>query len=262
MDFSVLLLVYICIIGACVGSFLNVCIYRIPENRSIISPGSACPSCGKSIPFYLNIPVISWIMLLGKCRYCRTGISFRYPMIEALTAAFAALCYLRFGLTLEMVYWFVFISTLLTLSFIDIDHQILPDIITLPGIILFASSMFIVPEMTVSKTLIGIFAGGGFLYAVAYFYAVIKKREGMGGGDIKLLAMIGAAIGWQGVLFTIFAGSLLGTIGGIAVMIHNRIFSMQAQIPFGPFLSMGALIYLFWGDSLIHWYITLIRPGY
>jgi len=152
---------------------------------------------------------------MGKCKFCKIKISIRYPLIEALTGIFALLLFLKFGLIPSFFYWFVFISTLITISFIDFDHQIIPDIISLPGIIIFASSFYFLPEMTIKDTILGILLGGGSLYAVAFLYYLIKKQEGMGGGDIKLLAMIGAATGMKGVIFTIFTGSLLGTIFGI-----------------------------------------------
>ncbi|MEN8211002.1 MAG: prepilin peptidase [Thermodesulfobacteriota bacterium] len=240
--------------GSCIGSFLNVCIYRIPENRSIIFPGSFCPSCKNAIPFYLNIPILSYVFLMGKCKFCKIKISIRYPLIEALTGIFALLLFLKFGLTPSFFYWFVFISTLITISFIDFDHQIIPDIISLPGIIIFASSFYFLPEMTIKDTILGILLGGGSLYAVAFLYYLIKKQEGMGGGDIKLLAMIGAATGIKGVIFTIFAGSLLGTIFGVLLMLSSKIKDTKLKIPFGPFLSAGAILFIFYGKELIQWY--------
>ncbi len=162
----------------------------------------------------------------------------------------------KFGLTFESVFWFAFISILIIISFIDADFQIIPDIISIPGIILFSSSFVFIPEMSFGDTIKGIIAGGGSLYLVAIIYYYIRKQEGMGGGDIKLLAMIGAATGWQGVLFTIFFGSLLGTIAGMIIMItgagHKKL-----RIPFGPYLSAGAAIYVFWGSQIIQWYLNL-----
>ena len=241
--------------GSCIGSFLNVCIYRIPENRSIVFPGSFCPSCKNAIPFYLNIPILSYVFLMGKCKFCKIKISIRYPLIEALTGIFALLLFLKFGLTPSFFYWFVFISTLITISFIDFDHQIIPDIISLPGIIIFASSFYFLPVMTIKDTILGILLGGGSLYAVAFLYYVIKKQEGMGGGDIKLLAMVGAATGMKGVIFTIFTGSLLGTIFGVLIMLYTKIKDTKLKIPFGPFLSAGAILYIFYGEELIQWYL-------
>ena len=251
--------VFIFIIGACIGSFLNVCIYRIPENNSIITPGSFCPACKKGIPFYCNIPVLSYLFLKGRCKFCHKPISIRYPIIEILAGMFAVVLFYKFGIGQVMIYWFIFTSVLITISFIDIDHQIIPDVISLPGILVFASSFYFLPEMTLKNTLLGIVAGGGSLYAVAFLYYLLKKQEGMGGGDIKLLAMIGAAIGIKGVFFTIFAGSLFGTFFGLLIMIYTKIADSKLKIPFGPFLSMGAILYIFFGEQLILWYLGILR---
>jgi leader peptidase (prepilin peptidase) / N-methyltransferase len=244
--------------GSCIGSFLNVCIYRIPENQSIISPGSRCPNCKTAIPFYLNIPILSYLFLQGKCRFCKHKISMRYPLVEFLTGTFAVLIFLKFNLTPQFFYWFVFTTSLITISFIDFDHQIIPDVISLPGIIIFASSFYFLPEMTIKKVIFGILIGGGSLYAVAFLYYFFKKQEGMGGGDIKLLAMIGAATGIKGVLFTIFTGSLLGTLFGIMIMLYTKIADTKLKIPFGPFLSTGAIFYIFFGNQLIEWYLGIL----
>jgi leader peptidase (prepilin peptidase)/N-methyltransferase len=244
--------------GACIGSFLNVCIYRIPLHRSIVYPGSACPNCKKALPFYLNIPIISYILLKGACRFCRNPISLRYPMVEALTGFLALALAVKFGLTLTTLFWFAFTATLVVISFIDIDFQIIPDTISLPGIMVFATAPWFIPEIRLADTVIGILAGGGSLYMVALAYYMIRKEEGMGGGDIKLLAMIGGAVGWQGVLFTLFVGSLLGTAGGIIIMILTRLVDIKLRIPFGPFLSAAAILYLFFGPTLIHWYLGIL----
>ncbi|MBI9092182.1 MAG: prepilin peptidase [Desulfobacterium sp.] len=244
--------------GACIGSFLNVCIYRIPLHRSIIYPGSACPNCKKSLPFYLNIPIISYLLLRGACRFCRTPISLRYPMVEALTGLLALALTVKFGLTAATLFWFTFTATLVVISFIDIDFQIIPDTISLPGIVVFATAAWFVPGMRFTDTLIGILAGGGTLYLVALFYYILRKEEGMGGGDIKLLAMIGGAVGWQGVFFTLFVGSLLGTVGGIVIMVLTRLVDIKLRIPFGPFLSAAAVLYVFFGNTLIHWYLAML----
>ncbi len=254
-----ILLSTVFIFGACIGSFLNVCIYRIPREQSIIFPGSSCPSCKTAIPPYFNIPLISYVVLKGRCRSCNKPISLRYPGIELLTAISALALVLKFGFTSSAAFWFVFICVLIVISFIDIDLQIIPDIISLPGIILFLSSCLFVPEITFKAALIGIFAGGGILYSVAVLYYLIRKEEGMGGGDIKLLAMIGAAIGWKGVLFTLFTGSLFGTLAGLVIMMVTRILNVRLKIPFGPYLSAGAVLYIFYGNQLIQWYFNLLR---
>ncbi|MEZ4525452.1 MAG: prepilin peptidase [Desulfobacterales bacterium] len=230
--------------GLCIGSFLNVCIYRIPESKSIVSPPSSCPQCGYRIRYYDNIPVISYLLLRGKCRQCHVPISFRYPMVELTAGFFALWVYFRFGLTLEALIHFVFISVLLVITFIDMDHRIIPDVISLPGIPLFFLASFAVPSLTYKDSLLGIILGGGSLYMVALSYLLLTKREGMGGGDIKLLAMMGGLLGWQGVLFTIFVSSAIGTVIGTAIMLARHK-NMKLALPFGPFLALGAVIYIF-----------------
>ncbi|MCK5541049.1 MAG: prepilin peptidase [Desulfobacterales bacterium] len=251
-----LLLFLIFMLGASAGSFYNVCIYRIPKKESIVTPGSSCPFCKKKIPFYLNIPVLSYFILQGKCKYCKHPFSLRYPIVEALTGVILVALYLKFGYSITTIFWFVFISILIIISFIDIDYQIIPDIFSLPGIIIFATAPLFVPDISVIDSILGILLGGGSLYFISITYYIIKKTEGMGGGDIKLLAMIGAAIGWKGVIVTVFIGSLTGTIAGIIIMISSRIIDIKLKIPFGPYLSIGAVIYIFFGQALIKWYLT------
>jgi len=242
------------IFSACIGSFLNVCIYRIPEGKSIAWPSSFCPYCKKSIPYFCNIPIISYLFLAGRCKFCHESISIRYPMIEMMTGILGVMLSLKFGLTMTFGYWFIFSSTLIIISFIDFDHKIIPDVISLPGIVIFASSFYFVPEMTLMNTITGILIGGGGLYTVAWLYLLLRKSEGMGGGDIKLLAMIGGAVGIEGVVFVIFTGSLLGTLAGVMVMIWNKILNIRLEIPFGPYLSMGTILYIFFGKEIISWY--------
>lgn len=258
VQYPVFILVFVFLVGACIGSFLNVVIFRLPAGKSIVTPGSHCPECKKAVPFYLNTPILSWIMLGGKCKFCRTPFSIRYPMIETLTGVLSLLIFFKFGITLETGFWIAFASVLITVSFIDLDHQIIPDIISLPGIPIFALSVFFIPDMTLVKSVSGILVGGGILYAVALAYYFLKKVQGMGGGDIKLLAMIGAAIGVKGVLFTLFSGSLLGTLGGTISLLLGKTKGTQVRIPFGPFLSAGAMIYVLWGKSIIQWYFNLM----
>lgn len=255
---NIIIMVAVFIFGASIGSFLNVCIYRIPKGESIAFPGSFCPVCKKPIPFYLNIPIISFLILLGKCKHCQTEISIRYPIVELISAIFALATFIKFGLTIEALFWFIFIAVLIIISFIDIDLQIIPDILSIPGIFIFALSPLIVNNMTLKDALIGILAGGGSLYLVAITYYIIRKEEGMGGGDIKLLAMIGAATGWQGVVFTIFTASLMGTIAGIIIILVTKKADSKLRVPFGPYLAAGALIYIFYGKFIIDWYFNLI----
>ncbi len=246
------------IFGACIGSFLNVVIFRLPAGESIVSPPSHCPKCDTALPFYLNIPILSFLFLRGKCGFCNVPISIRYPGVECLTGLIALVLFTQFGLTLVTLFYIVFASTLIAISFIDIDHQIIPDVISIPGIFIFTSSVFFIPDMTLYKAISGILAGGGILYAVAYGYYFLKGVSGMGGGDIKLLAMIGAATGVKGILFTLFSGALFGTFGGLAIMAATRKKDFKLKIPFGPFLSAGAIIYILWGERIIFWYISLL----
>ncbi len=249
------------IFGACIGSFLNVCIFRIPQKKSIAFPGSFCPICKENIPFYCNIPVLSYLFLHGRCKHCKNPISIRYPLVETLTGIFPVFLFLKFGLTPPLFFWFGFICVLIVISLIDFDHQIIPDIISLPGIVIFSSSAVFIPEMSFSSVLMGIFTGGGILYAIALLYFKLRKTEGMGGGDIKLLAMIGAATGIEGVMFTIFTASLLGTFAGICIILATKENHHQLKIPFGPYLSAGAILYIFFGENLIQWYLRALA-GY
>jgi leader peptidase (prepilin peptidase)/N-methyltransferase len=252
---SHLIEILIFIFGVCIGSFMNVCIYRLPASKSITNPArSICPTCGNTIRFYDNIPVLSYLWLKGKCRHCNSPIAVRYLLVE-LTGGFFALCiYFKFGITIEAFLYYALISSLLVITFIDIDNQIIPDVITLPGIPIFFFASFAFAAITYKDSLLGILAGGGSLLLIAVTYNLLTKKEGMGGGDIKLLAMIGAALGWKGVLFTIFIGSAIGTLMGIILMLRTRR-GLKLAIPFGPFLSMGAIIYIFFGSSIINWYL-------
>jgi len=249
----------ILLFGGCIGSFLNVCIYRLPQNLSIVSPRSFCPQCRSPVRSYDNIPLLSYLLLRGKCRSCGAKISWRYPLMEALTGAFAVALYLKFGLTLGFFAFFAFTAALLVITFIDLDHRIIPDVISLPGIAVGFGLSFFLPAPSWTDSLIGLLAGGGSLYLVAIGYEALTKREGMGGGDVKLLAMIGAWLGWKAVLFTLFFASLTGTlIGGGAMVVQRQ--GRHYAIPFGPFLAFGALAYLFFGPQLIDWYLSLGRP--
>lgn len=246
--------------GAVVGSFLNVCIYRIPAGLSIVFPASRCSSCGVGVAFYDNIPLLSYIILRGRCRACGASFSVQYPFVEALTGGFAALIYHLYGPSPEFIVYFVFTAALIVITFIDLEHQIIPDVISLPGIpIGFAASFFIAAPGWANSA-IGIVLGGGFLFIVSAGYYLIAKRAGMGGGDIKLLAMIGAFLGWKGVVVTILLGSFVGAVIGGALMVIAGKKSKYA-IPFGPFLASGALVYLFLGDFLIDWYLRFALGG-
>jgi leader peptidase (prepilin peptidase)/N-methyltransferase len=246
------------ILGACIGSFLNVCIYRIPLSKSIVAPGSMCPRCGNPIRFYDNIPILSYLWLRGRCRQCRTPVSLRYPLVELLTALLFTAVAHRFGASVEAGIYMAFSAVMVTITFIDIDHRIIPDRISLPGILLCFLAALALPNMGWKAALLGILVGGGTLFVVAWGYSLLTGKEGMGGGDIKLLAMIGALLGWQGVVFTIFSASLLGTVVGLGLMVRTRS-DMKLAVPFGPFLAAGALAYIFVGPELVAWYFGLMR---
>ena len=237
------------VVGAIVGSFLNVCIFRIPDGKSIVFPGSHCVNCNHPIKPYDNIPIISYLVLKGRCRNCKTKISPIYPVVESLTAVISLLLFLRYGLSLQYPVTFIFTCTLIVITFIDIDHQIIPDVITLPGIPIFFLSAIFVMNIRPLDSLLGIFIGGGCLYLVAAGYELLRKTEGMGGGDIKLLAMLGGFFGWQSLWFILLVGSLIGAAAGISIMIFKGK-DMKYAVPFGPFLSMAAVAYIFFGKYM------------
>jgi len=248
---------FIFIFGAAIGSFLNVCIFRLPAETSIVKPRSQCPYCQHPIRNCDNVPLISFILLRGKCRDCGGKISWRYPLVELITALLALLLFIKFGLTLNFLIFFIFTAVLIVITFIDLDHQIIPDIITLPGIpIFFLAAIFLV-KIPWLEALIGLLIGGGVLFAIAFVYELITKREGMGGGDIKLLAMIGGFLGWKSLMFVLLFSSFSGAIVGITAMIIKKQ-DMKYAVPFGPFLSVAAVAYLFWGDA----FMRLLVVGY
>jgi leader peptidase (prepilin peptidase)/N-methyltransferase len=251
------------ILGAIIGSFLNVCIYRVPRNESIVRPASRCTSCGRPVRFYDNIPVLSYIFLLGKCRYCKAKFSLRYPLIELLNAVLYVLVLRRFGMDSPgvLAVYFVFVSVLLIIFFIDLDYQIIPNSITMPGIPLaIVLGSAILPDPFYGNELLGprgalagFAAGGGFFYLVAILGKAVFKKDAMGGGDIKMMAMVGGLLGWKGVLLTTFMGSLSGSVIGISlILLKGR--EWGSRIPFGPYLAIGALISLICGRDILRWY--------
>jgi leader peptidase (prepilin peptidase)/N-methyltransferase len=243
------------ILGAVVGSFLNVCIYRLPKDESIVFPPSRCPGCGKNIRWFDNIPIISWLVLRGRCRSCSASISLQYPLVELTNGLLSLALFMRFGPSLAYIILFIFCSAMVVITFIDLEHQIIPDVISLPGIIAGFIFSFFIPQLGWLNSLLGILAGGGSLWLVAWLYELLTKKEGMGGGDIKLLAMMGAFFGWKAIPFIIFVSSLTGTVIGVSVMLAQKKDSKLA-IPFGPFLALGSIVYIFFGSRIIHWYLS------
>lgn len=256
MNLGTIEVVFSFLLGLCLGSFVNVCIHRIPLKQSLVRPASSCPHCGKRIRFYDNIPLVSYLMLMGKCRDCRQAISWRYPMVELLTGLISVSLFITYGISYQYAIFFLFAATLVAISVIDLDHRIIPDVLSLPGVAAgWAVSLF--PwSVYWLDSLIGTLAGGGSLYVVAVVYERVTGREGMGGGDIKLLAMIGAWMGWQALPLIVLVASLTGAVIGL-VFILCAGEGYRFRIPFGPFLSLGALVYLFFGRDLIGWYLGL-----
>jgi leader peptidase (prepilin peptidase)/N-methyltransferase len=246
------------ILGLIIGSFLNVCIYRLPIGGSVTDPPrSVCPKCSGAIPFYDNIPVLSYLWLRGRCRHCRAAISIQYPLVEIAAGSLAILVAVKFGVTLQAAIYYVLVCALLVVSVIDLHHRIIPDIITLPGIPLGLVASLAIDSLSISDALVGMAAGGGSLWAVAWIYRAITGKTGMGGGDIKLMAMIGALLGLEGVVFTIFVASALGSVVGLTVMLCTRS-NLKLAVPFGPFLSLGATGYVFFGPEAVNWYFSLL----
>jgi leader peptidase (prepilin peptidase)/N-methyltransferase len=244
------------VFGAAAGSFMNVCIYRIPRGQSIIMPPSRCPSCGEPILPWDNIPVMSFLLLGGRCRACRGKISMRYPAVEALNGILYALVLWRFGLGWHTPFYLLFVSAMAVITFIDLDFQIIPDGITLPGTalgLILGSTILNDPFLRINhlgflSSVIGAATGFGLYYLIA-----TASRGGMGGGDIKMMSMVGAFLGWKAVLLTTFAGSLMGSIAGVFLMAFKGM-GRKSKIPFGPFLAAGALITLFFGQEILVWY--------
>ena len=242
------------LLGLAIGSFLNVCIYRIPAGVSIVTPPSRCQSCGQELRWYHNIPVASWLALGGRCGFCRAPVSWRYPAIEVLTAIVFALHGLVFEPAPLLAVRLVFAAVLIVLAFIDIDHRILPDSMTLTGIPLGLLASFWLPPGW-RASLIGILLGGGVLWLIAEAYYRWRKVEGMGMGDVKMLAMIGAVLGWRAVIVTLVLASCSGALVGVAMLSRSKD-GMQYALPFGTFLSAGALAASLVGEPLVNWYLS------
>jgi len=255
---------YILALGACVGSFLNVCIIRIPQGTFWSSHRSKCPHCEAEIPFWHNIPIFSWLILRGKAACCGGRIAIQYPLIELVTGVIFALIYWQFpfvktthpslvidsGDLIRFFHASIFSSLLLTCSVIDLHHQIIPDKISLPMVGLTPLVVYLHPELDWRSALIGVVAGAGVLYAIAWAYFLVRREAGLGMGDVKLLAAIGGWLGYQSLLPTMFIGSITGAVIGIVLMLFNRSMTLKTALPFGPFLSLGAWLHLMFGQKI------------
>jgi leader peptidase (prepilin peptidase)/N-methyltransferase len=235
-------------VGGCVGSFLNVVIHRLPRDESIVSPGSRCPACGRAIRPWENIPVLGFLLLRGKCAGCGASISWRYPLVEVMTAGGYAAMATQYPVGWPLLRDLLFFSLLVPIVFIDIDYRIIPDELSLGGLAAGILLAFF-PGGDWKGSLGGALLGGGFLYGTAFVYEKARGVEGMGGGDVKLLAMIGAFLGWKGAILTIFIGSLLGAAGGFVAMRKGRD-GLKTAIPFGPYLCVAALAVRFFGEGI------------
>ena len=270
--------IFVFLFGLIIGSFLNVCIVRIPEKKSIVMPASACPKCGTPIRPYDNIPVVSWLLLAGKCRACKTKISWMYPVVELLTALLFLGCYLAFGLTAEALKCAIFSALMVVLVFTDLRERILPDVVNYTGFGLgLALSLFTKPSdgtalwlanrvfdfpppapvVSIVDALFGAAFGSGVLWLVSEAYFRLRGREGMGLGDVKMMLMAGAFLGLKRTLLTILAGSVLGSLLGVAFILARRKNSTY-ELPFGTFLGMAALLVVFFGTPLVNWYANML----
>lgn len=256
------------VLGACIGSFLNVCIHRLPADESVVRPGSRCPACARPIAWYDNVPIVSWLVLRARCRHCDAPIAVRYPIVEATAGLLAVFAVLRFGVTLHALVAFAFTAALLLITYVDFDHRFIPDEVSLPGILVGLAASFVDRAgPTPAEAVAGVVLGGGVLWAVAWAYERATHVEGMGFGDVKLLAMIGAFLGWQAIPVVLLVAAVTGSAAGILVMLSSRArrtagrvrrrLGMRAvstyarraarrtAIPFGPFLALGALLALY-----------------
>jgi leader peptidase (prepilin peptidase) / N-methyltransferase len=272
-------LVFVAALGAMVGSFLNVVIHRLPRDQSVVFPSSRCPSCGAAIRPYDNVPILSWLVLRGRCRSCKVRINARYPAVEALTALLFALVLLQQGLTAGLLPDLVFTAALVALVFIDAEHMLLPDAITLPGVGFALVARALVPNLygveflrdgmmagwpdaglSLVNALLGALVGGGSLWLVGWLWERLRGVEAMGLGDVKMMFMVGAYLGWPLTLVTLFLGVVAGAITGVAVMMRRGERDMRMLLPFGIFLGAGAFAALLAGRRIVEWYVSHFLP--
>lgn len=245
------------IIGSILGSFFNVIVYRVPRGESIVRPPSACPACGTRLRARDNIPVLGYLMLRGRCRYCAAPISARYPVVEILSGILPVLFFIRFGASTPFFVFWPLSCVLLVLSFIDLDLRIIPDKVTLPGI---AVGLIVAPLVGLLgfwESLLGVLVGGGALYLIGVLGELILKKESMGGGDVKLAAMLGAFMGWKLILPALFVAFLVGAVVGV-ITLARKPKDWDSSLPFGPFIALGAVLALLWGEAALLWYSSLL----
>ncbi len=244
--------------GLAWGSFLNVVIYRLPLRMSLFKPSSSCPHCNQKIKFYDNIPVLSFLLLRGKCRHCKGRISLRYPLVELLTAVCFLLLFSQYSLSFFFFASCLFACALIALGFIDFYHQILPDEITLPGLLLALIYSLFRTDLNLRQALIGAVAGAGFLLFIYAAYYLLRKQEGLGLGDVTMMLLIGAYLGWRQAFFTLILASFVGALVGIFFILYKKK-DFQYSLPFGTFLAPAAFAALLWGERIIDAYLSLFK---
>lgn len=248
------------LIGAIIGSFLNVCIYRLPRRESIVWPGSHCPACSAPISPRDNVPIVSYLLLGGRCRACRARISPRYPLVELANALGYVVILWRFGTGWTALAYTLLFSALLVITFVDLSHMIVPDRITLPGIVLGVVLAATVLPVGLVDSLLGLLVGGGLLWFLAWVSPYLFGKEGMGGGDIKLLAMIGAFLGWKPTLLTVMIAAVVGSVVGLT-LIACKVMQRRQYLPFGPFLALGAVLAMMFHQEVLSWYVGLFAQA-
>ncbi len=251
-------IILIILFGLAWGSFLNVIIYRLPRGLSLVKPASSCPLCQKKIKFYDNVPLLSYLLLKGKCRYCQARISLFYPLVEFLTPVCLLLLYSQHSLSLFFFVSVLFVSALIVLGFIDFFHQILPDEITLPGLLLALVYSLFRPDLRLTQALIGAVVGAGFLLFIYGTYYLLRRKEGLGMGDVTMMLMIGAYLGWRQTLLTLILASLVGALVGVFFILFRKK-GLHYSLPFGSFLAAAAFISLLWGQKIISAYLSLYK---
>lgn len=247
--------IFVFIIGSIVGSFLNVCIYRLPKEKSVVAPRSYCPNCTKGILWYDNIPLVSYLLLRGRCRACKSRISFRYFLVELLTACLILALFMMFGLTAKFIAYSILASGLIVATFVDFEIQEIPDQVTILGFLIGVGLSLAYPSIlnkdsrwaAFLDSSLGGLTGGASIYIIGFVWELVRKKEAMGGGDVKLLAMIGAFLGWKLTILTFFIAPVFGVVPGLVAMIKDR----RQTIPYGPYLSLGAIVSILWGDKIL-----------
>lgn len=250
-----LIYTYTILIGLAIGSFANVLIYRLPRDKNVVLSRSACPTCGTMLKWYHNIPLISYVALRGKCGFCKAPISFRYPLVETVNALLYTYFLWRFSMTIEFLVFCYLGTVLLVVFFIDLDFQIIPDLLTYSGIILGLLISLLPGGITILSSALGLLVGGGALYLIALLGDALFKKESMGGGDIKLAAMLGAFLGWQKVLLIFLSSAVIGLVISLVIMAFSSKLRQERVIPFGPFIALAAVVAMLYGDQIIAYYL-------